>query len=259
MVFNMRQGYTNSYSRVNAVSYSTLIDAKPHNLEMEFRDWLANQLDEIGIDQTALSRLVEGLNQPTIQRVLSGGTSDPRIGTVNKIKTAVEIARKQKGLSPSSDTKSQPNNGESNTPAIPHEDDYALIPQFHVNGSCGDGYMNDHLEIRGGLAFKRDWLARMNIDPAQASVIYARGDSMAPTLNDGEVMLIDGRLVDPQSGKVYVIAVDGDLRVKRLFKRPAGWTLVSDNQDKARYPDEPLASLGDIRVLGRVVWRGGGM
>ena len=165
----------------------------------------------------------------------------------------------EKYISPSSDTKSQPNSGESNTPAIPHEDDYALIPQFHVNGSCGDGYMNDHVEIRGGLAFKRDWLARMNIDPAQASVIYARGDSMAPTLNDGEVMLIDGRLVDPQSGKVYVIAVDGDLRVKRLFKRPAGWALVSDNQDKARYPDEPLASLGDIRLLGRVVWRGGGM
>ena len=162
-------------------------------------------------------------------------------------------------LSPSSDTNAAAKSGESNTPNIPHEDDYALIPQFHVNGSCGDGYMNDHVEIRGGLAFKRDWLARMNIEPGQASVIYARGDSMTPTLSDGEVMLIDGRLIEPQSGKVYVIAVDGDLRVKRLFKRPAGWVLVSDNQDKARYPDEPLASLGEIRVIGRVVWRGGGM
>lgn len=141
----------------------------------------------------------------------------------------------------------------------PHEDDYALVPQFHANGSCGDGYMNDHVEIRGSLAFKRDWLARMKIDPAQASVIYARGDSMAPTLNDGEVLLIDGRQTEPVSGKVYVIQIDGDLRVKRLFKRPGGWVIVSDSQDKVRYPDEPLAAITDIRVLGRVAWRGGGL
>lgn len=164
-----------------------------------------------------------------------------------------------KHLSPSSDTQPPAKSAELSTPKIPHEDDYALIPQFHVNGSCGDGYMNDHVEIRGGLAFKRDWLARMNIDPAQASVIYARGDSMAPTLNDGEVMLIDNRTRDPQSGKVYVIEVGGDLRAKRLFNRATGWVIASDNQDKMRYPDEPLHSLGDIRVLGRVVWRGGGM
>ena len=141
----------------------------------------------------------------------------------------------------------------------PHEDDYALVPQFHANGSCGDGYMNDHVEIRGGLAFKRDWLARMKIDPAQASVIYARGDSMAPTLNDGEVLLIDNLQTEPISGKVYVIQIDGDLRVKRLFKRPGGWVLASDSPDKARYPDEPLAAISDIRILGRVAWRGGGM
>ena len=32
--------------------------------------------------------------------------------------------------------------------------------------------------------------------------------------------------------------------------------IASDNQDKIRYSDEPLNALGDIRVIGRIVWRG---
>lgn len=102
---------------------------------------------------------------------------------------------------------------------IPHESDYSTVAQLHANGSCGDGYLNDHVEVRGSMAFKRDWLARMSIDPEQAGVIYARGDSMQYTISDGEVLLVDYRQCEPFSSKVYVINVDGNLRVKRLFKR----------------------------------------
>lgn len=66
---------------------------------MEFKDWLKQQLDELGMDPTGLARLVDKLNQPTIQRVLSGETPNPRIGTVTKIKAAVAIARENAGLS----------------------------------------------------------------------------------------------------------------------------------------------------------------
>ena len=60
-----------------------------------------------------------------------------------------------------------------------------------------------------------------------------------------------------QSGKVYLIETGGELRIKRLFKRANGWVVASDNQDKIRYPDEPLNALNDIRIIGRIVWRGG--
>lgn len=142
---------------------------------------------------------------------------------------------------------------------IPTEADYATIDQFHANGSCGDGYLNEHVEIRGSMAFKRDWLARMNIDPNQAGVIYAKGDSMAPTIQDGEVLLVDYRQTEPQGNRVYVLNVEGDLRVKRLLRRVAGWVIVSDNQDKTRYPDETIPNPSAINIVGRVVWRGGGL
>ena len=44
--------------------------------------------------------------------------------------------------------------------------------------------------MRSGLAFKRDWLARMGLRPENLSVIAANGESMAPTIHDGEVLLI---------------------------------------------------------------------
>lgn len=142
--------------------------------------------------------------------------------------------------------------------SIPSKEDYATIPQLHANGSCGDGYLNDHVEVRGSMAFKRDWLARMSIDPEQAGVIYAKGDSMMPTINDGEVLLVDYRQKEPMSSRIYVLNTDGDLRVKRLFKRN-GWLITSDNQDKLRYPDELIDSPTGMVVVGRVVWRGGGL
>lgn len=145
----------------------------------------------------------------------------------------------------------------------PHERDYALIPQYHVSGECGSGYLNGHEEIKGGLAFKRDWLLRMSLKPDSLSVIYASGLSMSPTINEGEVLLVDHDQNEPKDGQVFAIERDGELLIKRLVRHPAGgWICRSDNPDKIRYADwEPVSAeqLGMMRVVGRIVWRGGAM
>lgn len=148
-------------------------------------------------------------------------------------------------------------------PNPPHERDYALIPQYHVSGECGSGYLNGHEEVKGGLAFKRDWLARMSLKPDSLSVIYACGLSMAPTINEGEVLLVDHDQSEPRDGQVFAFERDGELLIKRLVRHPAGsWICRSDNPDKIRYADwEPVSTdqLGLLRIVGRIVWRGGAM
>lgn len=93
MFLSMPSFYTNSYSQSNTYSYSTVEDAKSHNLPMNYREWLSNQLAEIGATPTDLSRVIDGdlLNQPTIQRILKGKTPNPRIGTVKMIEKALTI------------------------------------------------------------------------------------------------------------------------------------------------------------------------
>lgn len=148
-------------------------------------------------------------------------------------------------------------------PGAPSEKDYALIPQYTAKGSTGPGYLNDHVELREGLVFKREWLKKLGLKEQNLFVIYAEGTSMEPTIFDGEVLLIDHADTEPRNGKAYAIRrPGGELSVKRMVQSFAGdWIIRSDNQDKINYPDEQISpeAILQIEIFGRVVWRGGGM
>jgi phage repressor protein C with HTH and peptisase S24 domain len=150
-----------------------------------------------------------------------------------------------------------------NEDGSPSETDYALIPQYFARASAGNGYHNDHVDVGEGLVFKRSWLARLKLKTDRLCAIYADGSSMEPTIYDGEVLLIDQSDVTPKNGKVYaILRPDGSVSIKRLVQQIAGsWIIRSDNPDKTRYPDEEISSemLGHIEIIGRSVWRGGGM
>ena len=141
--------------------------------------------------------------------------------------------------------------------------DFAIIPQYTARGSAGNGHMNDHVEVKGGLVFKKDWLQRMALKEEHLSVIYCQGNSMEPTLADADVLLIDESQCAPQSRKIYAIRrPDGEISIKRLIHTMTqGWIIRSDNPDKACYPDEPASdsSIGHLAIIGRVVWHGGAL
>lgn len=145
----------------------------------------------------------------------------------------------------------------------PSDKDYALIPQYSAHGDCGDGMLNDHVEINGGLAFKRDWLRRMGAKPHNLCVIYAHGSSMEPYIFEGDVVLFDSSDTVPKDRQVYAIKrADGGLSIKRMVQQiSGGWLIRSDNPDKARYPDEEVSdtSMCEIPIVGRVIWRGGSL
>jgi len=83
---------------------------------------------------------------------------------------------------------------------------------------------------------------------------------MEPTIYDGDVILLDSasdRVVD---GQIYVLRYGDELKVKRLFRRYDG-TLIIRSDNDAKYPDEtvPPTEDGRVAVLGKVVWRAGGV
>ena len=145
----------------------------------------------------------------------------------------------------------------------PSDEDYALIPQLSARGENGNGYLNDHVEVKGDLAFKREWLAKIGAKPESLSVIYADGDSMEPYIVSGDVVLIDHGCTTPVNGKVFAIRrPDDGISIKRLIQHVTGeWVLSSDNPNKALYRDELIdsASVCQVPIIGKVVWRGGAM
>lgn len=141
--------------------------------------------------------------------------------------------------------------------AVVSDKSYTLIPQYSAKASCGPSYANDHVEVRGSLAFKRDWLAKMGLKPSDISAITANGDSMAPTIQDGEVLLIDHSQQEPRDSKVFALARGDEMVVKRLIRDfSGGWVVRSDNPDKNKYPDFCVSD-ENLRIVGQVVWRGG--
>ena len=140
------------------------------------------------------------------------------------------------------------------------DDRYSFIPQYDAKAAAGLGSENPHVEIRSTLAFKREWLRVKGAKADQLIVIYAEGESMWPTINDGDVLLVDRSRIDPVDGQVFVLAGSDGAIVKRLVQGPLGqWILRSDNDDKDEHPDRyHLRSNGnEHRIIGKVIWRGG--
>lgn len=142
-------------------------------------------------------------------------------------------------------------------------EDYSLIPQYTAKGSAGNGHSNDHVEVRGGLMFKRDWLRRMGLKDPNLRVIYTTGSSMHPTLCDGDAVLLDLSQTTPVDGRIYALLTpEGELIIKRLVRGiTGGWLIRSDNEDKRLYPDQVATDteVGHLLILGRIVWHGGAL
>lgn len=139
--------------------------------------------------------------------------------------------------------------------------DYTGVLQLTARGSTGDGDDNPHVEIRGVMAFKSAWLRANNLSQKHLDVIYANGQSMEPSINHGDVLLIDESKIEPKDGQIFAMQSESKgTIVKRLVKSDFdGWIIRSDNPDKARYGDETLrdGEINEVRIIGRVVWRGG--
>jgi len=131
--------------------------------------------------------------------------------------------------------------------------DWADIPRLPLGASAGPGTLATDLAPVDRLRFSARWLRQQGLEPGMLSVIEVEGDSMEPTLRDGDEILVD-RAQRPLRSGLHVIRLDDVLLVKRLEPGPAGMLrVISDNPAYARM-ERPMA---DVSVLGRVVWKGG--
>ncbi|KXX64037.1 XRE family transcriptional regulator [Marichromatium gracile] len=148
-------------------------------------------------------------------------------------------------------------------PADLPEGQYVLIPRRRVALSAGNGNLVFEEEEAPPLAFTSDWARQTGVRPGNAVVVYAKGDSMEPGIRDGDVLLVDTDIECDRvrEGRVYALRYGQELRVKRLFRRYDG-ALILRSDNAGRYPDEiipPEHQNGQVHVIGRVVWRGGGV
>ncbi len=138
------------------------------------------------------------------------------------------------------------------------EDKYALIPRYSVQVPAGAATEIEHEEVDGTFAYRRDWLAKRGLVVSQLSVVEAKGDSMYPTINDGDAVLVNHADKKLRSNEVYCFRTEDGPRFKRLVRQIDGKIrVVSDNPDKSKYPDEWLTPDSEAQLIGHVEHRSG--
>lgn len=134
--------------------------------------------------------------------------------------------------------------------------DEISIPLLNVAASMGRGlYQPEHDEVVRSMTINRAWLRRSASFTAfeNLALLTGYGDSMKGTFEDGDLLLVDRGVREVKFDAVYVLALNDELYIKRLQRRPDGSVLmISDNKAYEPYliTDREREK---FRVLGRVV------
>lgn len=145
--------------------------------------------------------------------------------------------------------------------------DYAHIPLHDALLAAGGGYDNASEHVIEQLAFRRDWLTRMNIVASAAVLARVKGDSMMPTIAPGDVVLIDTSKREPplrtpnphevrQRAPIFALRGEDGAQVKRLLRpAPDQLMIISDNPDYLPQLGK-LTERAETEIIGKVVWWG---
>ena len=136
-------------------------------------------------------------------------------------------------------------------------DNLIPIPRLDVDASAGPGGLGEGESPLTHIAFDKNWLRRLCAARVEdLSIIRVHGDSMAPTLNDGDEIMVDtSDAADRLRDGIYVLRRDDALVVKRLSMNPAT-RRITVQSDNIAYPAWHDCRLNDLTLVGRVTWAG---
>jgi len=197
---------------------------------------------ERGDDFAGLSRML-GRNAAYIQQYVRRGVPK-RLGEDERRKLARYFGIAEALLG-----------GPAEDPAAPRG--LLSVKRHPVMVSAGPGAIVTEELGKPYFGFDERWLKALTASsPSSLSIVRVEGDSMAPTLNAGDDILVDlGDSAERLRDGIYVLRIDDALVVKRIALNPIG-RRITVQSDNPAYPDWPDCTLGDINCIGRVIWSG---
>jgi phage repressor protein C with HTH and peptisase S24 domain len=135
--------------------------------------------------------------------------------------------------------------------------EYVLLPH-RAEAAAAGSITPPNPSATEWMALRHDWIRSVcGIEPNEVILETATGESMVPTIRDGNMLLIDTTDRTFRNFGIYVLEINGERLVKRVQRKHDGsLVLISDNA--AYQPDAvDKEAANDVVVIGRVVWSGG--
>lgn len=132
-----------------------------------------------------------------------------------------------------------------------------VVPRLDNPGSMGRGKeLAEQDQVIGQMVLTENWVGMhvsRRTNPVNLRVIAAIGDSMEPTLHDGDLVLVDTGIRGVDVDGIFVLRTSERLFIKRVSTTAdRGQVVTSDNP--AAPPWGTLAGNADVNIVGRVVW-----
>ncbi len=149
--------------------------------------------------------------------------------------------------------------GEQNENAQPtganQNQELVFAPMFDVQASAGFGSDVSVEDINDYFAFNKSWLSsQLNVSGDKLAFVSISGDSMLPTLNPGDNVLVDMSQTNLAGEGIYLLHTEQGLMAKRLKNQAKGAIeVISDNPEYQSWLINEANSEFN-HIVGKVVW-----
>ena len=135
--------------------------------------------------------------------------------------------------------------------------DFVKVPVYDVVAAAGDGALVIDEKQVAEIGFDGDWLRReIGVPVERLAIIRAVGNSIEPTIMNGDRLLVEIDAVGRLGTAPHVIRIHDELVVKRVGTRADGsLRIVSDNP--VWPPEDWPPEQEGLQIIGRVraIWR----
>lgn len=134
----------------------------------------------------------------------------------------------------------------------PDPEMFDYIPMAETKLSAGGGAFVLSEEIEGYYAFRKSWLRRVSSGTKNLVLMRVIGDSMSPTIQEDDTVMIDIGKRSIREGMIYAVRFEDTVMIKRLTFRPGGKILIiSDNRQEYESYE---AEMRDLHVIGQIIF-----
>ena len=136
----------------------------------------------------------------------------------------------------------------------PTTSDLVFAPMFDVQASAGLGSEVQAEDIEDYFAFNKSFLSRqLNVSGEQLVFVTISGDSMLPTLQDGDRVLVDMSQKSVNHEGLYLLQSEDGLMAKRLSDKQGELSVISDNPEFDNWTI-PAQGREANPIAGKIVW-----
>ena len=119
-----------------------------------------------------------------------------------------------------------------------------------VSASCGTGRSVYDEDITDKLSLPNKLLDFFKANKSMTEIIYAKGDSMLPEINDNDMLLVDKSQTNIRNGSIYAFNYNGEMMCVQLNTSNDSIIAVSKNQNFTPFIIDTSLH---FKIIGRVV------